>query len=53
MFKINYRIDPADSNGIHLVDTENGGERVYILFSEIKQLKKDLEKYEKKGGNNV
>ena len=29
-----FRIDPAQ-NGIHLVDVENGGERVYIPFNKI------------------
>ena len=30
-----FRIDPADEAGIHLVDVENGGERVYIPKTEI------------------
>ena len=29
-----YRVDPA-YKGIHLVDVENGGERVYIPYEDI------------------
>lgn len=37
-----YRIDPTDKNGIHIVDAENGGERVFISFSEIDSLIDEL-----------
>jgi len=38
-----FRIDPAP-NGIHIVDTENGGERVFINNNEIDILIKELNK---------
>jgi hypothetical protein len=37
-----YRIDPAYS-GIHLVDVENGMERVFIPYNEIKPLINELQ----------
>jgi len=30
-----FRLDPANKKGFHLIDVENGGERVYIPFAEI------------------
>ena len=36
-----YRIDPA-FQGIHIVDTQNGMERVYIPHPEIDDLIRDL-----------
>ena len=32
---VRFRIDPADDNGFHLVDVENGGEQVYIPFRDV------------------
>jgi len=38
-----FRIDPTPSNnGIHIVDTKNGYERIYIPFNEINTLIKEL-----------
>lgn len=37
------RIDPADNNGIHLVQNE-GGERVYLFKKDIEELIVELEK---------
>ena len=41
-----FRIDPAH-NGIHIVDVENGGERVYIPFNKIDKLIDDLKKVDR------
>lgn len=37
-----YRIDPTNKNGIHIVDAKNGGERVFIFYSEINGLIDEL-----------
>ena len=42
-----YRIDPAPE-GIHLVDVENGGERVFIPFFMVDNLISDLWRVKKK-----
>ena len=33
-----YRIDPANRHGIHIVDVENGGDRIFIPNEEIDDL---------------
>jgi len=33
-----YRVDPADDRGVHLVDVANGGERVYIPYKKINEI---------------
>lgn len=40
------RIDPA-YKGIHIVDIENGGERIFVAFNKIDSLIKDLDEVEK------
>jgi len=45
-----YRIDPA-YDAIHIVDTENGGERVKIPYPEVDFLINDL--FEVKKSKNV
>lgn len=48
-----YRIDPvSDSNGICIVDVDNGGEQVFIPFFEIDNLISDLMKVKLKGVEN-
>ena len=39
----NIRIDPADKNGIHIVQVD-GGERVYVPKNKIDKLINDLKK---------
>ena len=39
----NLRIDPANKKGFHIVDTANGYERIFVPFSERKNLIKELE----------
>lgn len=44
-----YRIDPATMlGGIHIVDEDNGCERIYIPFYEIDNLISDLKKVKQK-----
>ena len=43
----NLRIDPANKKGIHLVDIQNGYERVYIPLDEINTLIEELKKVKK------
>jgi len=45
---MNLRIDPADKDGIHLVDVRNGGEQVYISYDEIPGLRSKLNDVYKK-----
>jgi len=37
-----YRIDPANGKGIHIIDEDHGGERVFIPKEEIDVLVYDL-----------
>ena len=39
-----YRIDPANGNGIHIVDMVNGCERVFIPKDEMVMLADDIMK---------
>jgi len=45
---MNLRIDPADKDGIHLVDVENGCEQVYIPYKQIPSLISELDSIYKK-----
>lgn len=39
-----FRIEPGNLYGFHIVDVENGGERVFILYTDLDNLIQNLRK---------
>lgn len=37
-----FRIDPGNDNGIHIVDIDNGGERVFVKYEYLEDLISEL-----------